>query len=163
MIAYTIKNKEGKYWCGNDIFSATIDIRKTYMCEDFDFISKVIDKLLSESLLKDCKVVEITIAEGNLEQELAEKDKEIMDYKDGSIIIQHEQQHKVDAEFMYDQHKEIIRLEQQLAEKDKVLTIYKRALELACREIVYDCGSWKITIEDEMQDYLDQAKKELEE
>lgn len=71
MIAYAIKNKEGKYWCGNDIFSATIDIRKTYICEDFDFISKVIDKLLSESLLKDCEVVEITIAEGNLEQQLA--------------------------------------------------------------------------------------------
>lgn len=47
--------------------------------------------------------------------------------------------------------------------KDKQLAIYKRALELACREIVYDCGSWKLTIEDEMQDYLDQAKKELEE
>lgn len=70
MIVYAIKNKEGKYWCGNDIFSTTIDIRKIYICEDFDFISKVINKLLSESLLKDCKVVEITIAEGNLEQEL---------------------------------------------------------------------------------------------
>ena len=70
MKAYVIKSKEGKYWCGNDIFSATIDIQKTYMCEDFDFISKVINKLLSESLLKDCEVVEITIAEGDLEQQL---------------------------------------------------------------------------------------------
>ena len=71
MKAYVIKNKEGKYWCGNNIFSATMDIRKIYICEDFDFISKVINKLLSESLLKDCEVVEITIAEGNLEQQLA--------------------------------------------------------------------------------------------
>lgn len=45
----------------------------------------------------------------------------------------------------------------------KELAIYKRALELAVREIVYDCGSWKHTIEDEMQDYLGQAKEELEE
>ena len=50
-----------------------------------------------------------------------------------------------------------------MEELDRVLAIYKRALELAVREIVYDCGSWKLTIEDEMQDYLDQAKKELEE
>lgn len=77
MIAYAIKNKEGKYWCGNDIFSTTIDIRKIYICEDFDFINIVIDKLLSESLLKDCKVVEITITEGDLEHQLSEKDKEL--------------------------------------------------------------------------------------
>ena len=69
MKAYAIKNKEGEYWCGNDIFSATIDIRKIYICEDFDFISKVINKLSSEGLLTDCKVVEITIAEGDLEEE----------------------------------------------------------------------------------------------
>lgn len=69
MRAFVIKNKEGKYWCGNDIFSATIDIRKTYICEDFNFISKVINKLSSEGLLTDCEVVEITIAEGDLEQE----------------------------------------------------------------------------------------------
>lgn len=73
MKAFVIKNKEGKYWCGNDIFSATIDIRKTYICEDFDFISKVINKLLSEGLLTDCEVVEITISEGDLDKHQNQK------------------------------------------------------------------------------------------
>ena len=73
MRAFVIKNKEGKYWCGNDIFSATIDIGKTYICEDFDFISKVINKLLSEGLLTDCEVVEITISEGDLDKHQNQK------------------------------------------------------------------------------------------
>ena len=54
-----------------------------------------------------------------------------------------------------------VKLKAEPCDKDQQLAIYKRALELAVREIVYDCGSWKLTIEDEMQDYLDQAKKEL--
>lgn len=117
-----------------------------------------------------------------LKQQLAEKDKEIMDYKDGSIIIQHEQQHKVDAEFMYDQHKEIIRLEQQLAEKDKVLTIYKQALELACFNVdcmycsnfecrkepynekhnCIECGELGLTQKHLSKYFLDLAKEKLE-
>lgn len=84
MKAFVIKNKEGKYWCGNDIFSETIDIRKIYICEDFDFISKVINKLSSEGLLKDCKVVPITIAEGDLEQairkQVCDEMKKVIDY-----------------------------------------------------------------------------------
>ena len=56
-----------------------------------------------------------------------------------------------------------VKLKAEPCDKEQQIAIYKRALELAVREIVYDCGSWKLTIEDEMQDYLDQAKKELEE
>jgi len=70
MKAYVIKNKEGKYWCGNNRFSATLDIRKIYFCEDFDFTSKVINKLSSEGLLTDCTIVPITICEGDLEEEI---------------------------------------------------------------------------------------------
>lgn len=56
-----------------------------------------------------------------------------------------------------------VKLKAEPCDKEQQIAIYRRALELAVREIVYDCGSWKLTIEDEMQDYLDQAKKELEE
>ena len=95
MKAFVIKNKEGKYWCGNDIFSETIDISKTYICEDFDFISKVVISTgLREGLFTtNCEVVEITIAEGDLEQEnkqlkeqLAEKDEEINKLQQMAII-----------------------------------------------------------------------------
>lgn len=79
---FVIKNKEGEYWCGNDVFSAVIDIKKIYICEDFDFISKVINKLSNENLLKDCKVVPITIAEGDLLHKIRELKDYIYSYND---------------------------------------------------------------------------------
>lgn len=84
MKVYVIKNKDGEYWCGNDTFSATVDTGKIYVCEDFDFISKFFNRFLSEGLLTDCKIVPITIYEGDLEKEtrkqVCDEVRKVIDY-----------------------------------------------------------------------------------
>lgn len=130
MKGYVIKNKEGDYWCGNDIFSATLDIQKVYICEDFDFISKVINKLSSEGLLKDCEPVEITIAEGDLEQQLAEKDNEINNLKE---LRKFEIKDK--KELRENQLQQIIKLEKKLAEKDKEIEELKTSIDYWQNEV----------------------------
>ena len=75
MKAYVIKNKEGKYK------EPHLDIREFYT----DILAEAeiwIERKDAEYFCpQDCEVVEITIAEGNLEQRLAEKDKEIESLK----------------------------------------------------------------------------------
>lgn len=133
MKAFVIKNKEGKYWCGNDIFSETIDISKTYICEDFDFISKVVNTGLREGLFTtNCKLAEITIAEGDLEQENKQLKKEI----------------KLDNAFW---KQECDSLQEQLAIREK-------ALELACEEIDRHQGSLSEVAFDY---FIEQAKENL--
>lgn len=70
--AFVIKNKEGKYPDDTQFqpFFTTKDICKTTLYKNFEEAQKA---RRSEFY----KVVEITIAEGGLENELAEKDKEI--------------------------------------------------------------------------------------
>lgn len=79
MKAFVIKNKEGEYFCGFD-YLAGINI----------FSERIIDALNTQTPtlkhckeeiksyhLKDCEAVKVTVAEGDSEQQLAEKDKEI--------------------------------------------------------------------------------------
>lgn len=72
MKAFAIKHKEGGYSFAGGSFSKNLCISSCY--ETIEQCQKVVDYYE----LKDCKVVEITIAEGDLEQQLAEKDKEIL-------------------------------------------------------------------------------------
>ena len=63
MKAYVIKNKEGKYYCIDNIFRENILNAYIWVIEQY---AKLHIKL---NRFKDCKIVEITIAEGDLEKE----------------------------------------------------------------------------------------------
>jgi len=75
MIAYVIKNKKGKFWqfLHNNKSEFVDEIYNAF----FHYSKHDAEKTICSWGLKDCKVVEITIVEGDLEQELTEKDKEI--------------------------------------------------------------------------------------
>lgn len=73
--AYVIKNKEGKYW--QWLFNHEPDWEDKLYNAFLHYSKKDAEKSIIQWQLKDCEVVEITIAEGDLEQQLAEKDKEI--------------------------------------------------------------------------------------
>lgn len=78
MKVYVIKNKERKYLqLYNDDPEFDDEIYNAFMY----YSKKSAEKDIVLLGLKDCKVVEITIAEGDLEEELAEKDKEIKSLK----------------------------------------------------------------------------------
>lgn len=73
MEAYIIKSKEGKYLddTQQQPFFVTEDICKTRLYRTFEKAREICSKKIN------CEVVEVTIAEGDLEQQLAEKEKEI--------------------------------------------------------------------------------------
>ena len=71
MKAYVIKNKEGKYFVTDDIFGENILNAYIWVKEQYAKLH------IGLNHIKDCEVVEITIAEGDLEKQLAEKDEEI--------------------------------------------------------------------------------------
>lgn len=113
--------------------------------------------LQSNKELKDVRIVDVLDYIHAQEEALAEKNKEIK----RQIAVNKEMDNIIgekDEEIEKLKGKPTIKTECDLEQQ---LAIYKRALELACREIIYDCGSWRLTIEDEMQGYLDQAKKEF--
>ena len=74
MKAYVIKNKEGQYFVGYDLLINknifTYDISKAILTSN-----KTCEELLKEYDLKDCEVVKITIAEGDLEKEIEQLNK----------------------------------------------------------------------------------------
>lgn len=78
MRAYVIKNKEGKIV---DHFGNTIDRTYVELYNDRNFAK--------QNCPNGCNVVAITIAEGDLEQQLAEKDKEIEKYKQQCYDCKH--------------------------------------------------------------------------
>jgi len=69
MIAYAIKNKEGKFWqfLHNDESEFVDEIYNAF----FNYSKQDAEKTICAWGLKDCEVVEVTIAKGDLEQELA--------------------------------------------------------------------------------------------
>ena len=79
MKAFVIKNKDLYKTTNSRLW--TKDISK---CAKWDTFAKARQYLKGCYLnnMKDCEVVEITIAEGDLEQQLAEKDKEIEELKE---------------------------------------------------------------------------------
>lgn len=80
MKAFVIKNKEGKYW--QWLFNHEPDwedkLYNGFMC----YFKEDAKKSIIQWQLKDCEVVEVTISEGNLEQQLAEKDQRIAELKE---------------------------------------------------------------------------------
>lgn len=86
MKAYVIKNKEGKYFAGFDnynVFVTEKDITNAVMYRA-DRYEKY--ELENSPEFEDCEVVEITIAEGDLEKQLAEKDKEIKRQQKNALV-----------------------------------------------------------------------------
>ena len=65
MKAYVIKNKDGKYFVTDDIFGENILNAYIWVKEQYAKLH------IGLSHIKDCEVVEITIAEGDLEKQLA--------------------------------------------------------------------------------------------
>lgn len=103
MKAFVIKNKEGKYFARyiatryNDsdyVEFGTLDDAEMYEKRiGAENTKEFIEKNEYRFHIKDCEVVEITIAEGDLEKQLVEKDKEIKQLK-----LNYEYQKKVRAE-----------------------------------------------------------------
>lgn len=84
MKAFVIKNKEGKYFCGFDGFIG-MNIFSDRIIDGLNTQTPTLKHCREEIKdfnLKDCEPVKITIAEGDLEQQLAEKDKEIKKHID---------------------------------------------------------------------------------
>jgi len=69
MIAYVIKNKKGKFWqfLHNNKSEFVDEIYNAF----FHYSKHDAEKTICSWGLKDCKVVEITIVEGDLERQLA--------------------------------------------------------------------------------------------
>ena len=116
MKAFVIKNKEGKYFVNTYCWAEKVC--NAYICDDKDSL----EKLKELYLLTDCEVVPITIAEGDLEQQLDKAEQELAFYEDeiknrGTCGL---------CEKL--ENEQIKKLEQQLAEKDKQLAIREKAL-----------------------------------
>lgn len=155
MKAFVIKNKEGKYWYGYDLL-----VNKNL------FTTKISNAVLNnptkkncldaikEYDLKNCKIVEITIAEGDLEQEnqqlkedikldnafwkqecdslqssLAEKDDEIEHLKDCNESLSNKFDKESDMQNeIYILKYNVEDLEQQLAVKDKEIDALNKTI-----------------------------------
>jgi len=75
MKAYVIKNKEGKYW--QWLFNDEPDWEEELYNAFLHYSKEDAKRNIIDWQLKDCEVVEITIAEGDLEQQLADKEVKI--------------------------------------------------------------------------------------
>lgn len=71
MKAFVIKNKEGEYFDKENCFFFGPDYA---CCKHIYYTIDDAKRHIDYYGLKDCQIVEITIAEGDLEQQLAEKD-----------------------------------------------------------------------------------------
>ena len=123
MIVYAIKHKDGKFWqfLHNNKSEFVDDIYNAFF-----YYSKH-DATICSWGLKDCKVVKVTIVEGDLEQQLAKKDNEINNLKE---LRKFEIEDK--KELRENQLQEIIKLEKELAEKDKEIEEYKTQIKEFC-------------------------------
>ena len=63
MKAYVIKNKEGKFFVGEDLYLKSFSCAKIFTKYE---IKKVFEEI---EMPKDCTIVHITISEGDLEEE----------------------------------------------------------------------------------------------
>lgn len=127
MKTYVIKNKEGKFWqfLYNDESEFVDEIYNAF----FHYSREVAEKDIDLWGLKDCKVVEVTIVEGDLEQELNK-------YK--SLYIENE--------------KVVDHQHEKLAKKDKEIDTLNRALVRVSNEKAN-------IIQREQIDYLSFAKE----
>ena len=148
MKTFVIKNKEGKYYEGlSEKWYDSLD-RCTYFKnkESAEYERKNLLKL------KNCEIIEITIAEGDLEQENAKLKSEL----EGKVDYWEWQNNMAKTK-----HIEIL-------EKD--IEIYKKALELACKNIirVYEIDDNEgfeycdYNVEDFSKFYIKQAKESID-
>lgn len=84
MKAFVIKNKDGKYFVNFNIWAKSIT--NVYIETDKEVLENLIE--MHPDFLNDCEVVKTTIAEGDLEQQLAEKDEEIKSLENQLDICQ---------------------------------------------------------------------------
>ena len=79
--AFVIKNKEGKYLKEDKNIYGDDTIHWYDIVSADIYTTKEIAEFHKEPFYRDCEVVEITIAEGDFEQQLAEKEKQLEIYK----------------------------------------------------------------------------------
>ena len=84
MKAFVIKNKEGKYFDKECICFCRPDY---VCCEHIYYTIEHAKYHIDYYGLKDCEVVEITIVEGDLEQQLAEKETKINELSDEHLEL----------------------------------------------------------------------------
>lgn len=134
MKAFVIKNKEGKYFVNTYCWAEKIC--NAYICDDKDSL----EKLKELYLLTDCKVVEITISEGNLEQE----NKQLEEQHDLLIDEFQKERENLCKQIKQesDARERFVKKVKQLKEQ---LAIREKALELACEKLPmcaeYCCNS----------------------
>lgn len=117
MKAYVIKNEEGKYW--QWLFNNEPDWEEKLYNGFMHYSQKDAEKSIEQWQLEDCEVVEITIAEGDLEKQLAEKDKELADWKDGTMIVKYEKMLEEKEKTIKEINKAYIETYKREREKDK--------------------------------------------
>lgn len=151
MKAFVIKNKEGKYFAGFNnlnVFVTEKDITNAVMYRADRYEKYELENALE---FKDCEVVEITIAEGDLEENFEkEHDKLIDDFQQEREKLC--KQIKVES----DARKRFV----------KELKVYKEALKLACD---YVLDEWAGTEMGEKADklggfenyFIEQAKENI--
>ena len=104
MKAFVIKNKEGKYLCDFDFIDGINIFSENIINGIENGVSTYEDcqELLKEYDLKDCEVVEITIAEGNLEEENKQL-KEQLAIKDRIIMLILKNTYYLDKEYFIEE------------------------------------------------------------
>ena len=106
-VCYVIKNKEGKYFSGFDKQSIVhFDCDNIVNAIKYSADKYELQEIKSVSAFEDCEVVEITIAEGDIEKEIERLNKELQWYEQGNQEVNES-------------------LLQQLAEKDKEIEKYR--------------------------------------
>ena len=134
MQAFVIKNKDGKYFCGFDGL-AGINIFSERVIDGLNTQTPTLEHCMEEIEdyhLSDCEIVKVTIAEGDLEQQLIAKNKEIAHLEECNESLSNKFDKESDIQNKIDILKyNIDGLEQQLVEKDKEIDkLSKENLEL---------------------------------
>ena len=124
MKAFVIKNKEGEYLEeGKDRYGEdTIIWHKDIVYADI-YSSKGIAEMKLEPFYKDCEAVEITIAEGDLEQENKELKEQLEELKEDNEVLY------ALAHPAFDYEKKLKEYEEQLVEKDKEIEHLKAFMD----------------------------------
>ena len=144
MKAFVIKRNDGKYW--QWLFNHEPDWEDKLYNGFMHYSKEDAEKRIIQWQLKDCEVVEITIAEGDLEQEI--------DLLKSIVKLDHPEIEKV-------KHFEsglMFILDKCVESKAQENELLKKALELACKKFIRD--EVGMLTDTELYDYfIEQAKE----
>lgn len=134
MKAFVIKNKEGKYLAVSssnyEHYWTTIDFAHYFRFLGGTHDAKQEAEEFRNTRYPECEVVEITIAEGDLEKELAEKDKRIDELEQEREFMLEEVKNRATCGLCEKlENEQIKELNEQLAEKDKEIEKLSSALD----------------------------------